>query len=83
MDTTTILITIGSVICVKAFTLVGLWLRLRWRSRREQYRRDYLLGIAEKVTAGSRVEVDDQDRDGHRLRVSISRAERHREDAAA
>ncbi|MFD5848169.1 hypothetical protein [Streptomyces chartreusis] len=83
MDPTTIAITIGSVITVKTFALWGLWLRLRWRSRREQYRHDYLLGIAEKVAAGSRVELDDQDGDGHRLRVSISRAQGHKEDAAA
>ncbi|WP_329359692.1 hypothetical protein [Streptomyces anulatus] len=83
MDTTTIVITVGSVISVKAFALWGLWLRLRWRSRREQYRHDYLLGIAEKVAVGSRVELDDHDCDGHRLRVSICRAEERREDAAA
>ncbi|MGQ4465261.1 hypothetical protein ACN6LC_004662 [Streptomyces violaceoruber] len=82
MDTTTIVITIGSVVSVKAFALWGLWLRLRWRSRRDQYRHDYLLGITEKVAVGSRVELDDQDRDGHRLRVSISRTDGHREDAA-
>ncbi|MYW12621.1 hypothetical protein GT034_30380 [Streptomyces sp. SID2563] len=82
MDTTTVAITIGSVISTKAFALWRLWLRLRWRSRREQDRQDYLLGIAEKVAAGSRVELDDQDRDGHRLRVSIFHVEAHKEDTA-
>jgi len=81
MDTTTIVIAVGSVVTAKAFALWGLWLRLRWRARREQCRHEYLLGIAEKVAAGSRVEVDDQDRDGCRLLVSISRAGGHKEDA--
>ncbi|AZQ40040.1 hypothetical protein EJ357_47175 [Streptomyces cyaneochromogenes] len=83
MDTTTAVITIGSIITVKALALWGLWLRLRWRAHREQCRHDYLLGIAEKAAAGSRVELDDQDRDGRRLRVSISRDRGQREDAAA
>lgn len=83
MDTTTVVITIGSVITAKAFALWGLWLRLRWRARREQSRHDYLLGIAEKVADGSRVEFDDQHRDGHRVRVRISRARGQGEDAAA
>ncbi|MEU6211792.1 hypothetical protein ABZ891_18005 [Streptomyces sp. NPDC047023] len=75
MDTTTIVITVGSVISAKICALCGLWLRLRWRSRREQSRHDYLLGIAENVAAGCRLELDDQDRDGRRVRVSISRTE--------
>ncbi|MCX5278303.1 hypothetical protein [Streptomyces virginiae] len=83
MDTTTAVITIVSVITVKGFALWGLWLRLRWRAHREQCRHDYLLGIAEQVAAGIRVELDDQDRDGHRLRVSITRHEGPSEDAAA
>jgi hypothetical protein len=83
MDTTTIVITIGSVLSTKAFALWGLWLRLRWRSRREQYRHDYLLRIAEKAAVGSRVELGDQDGEGRWLWVRISRAEVHEEDAAA
>ncbi|MFJ5551193.1 hypothetical protein [Streptomyces sp. NPDC093225] len=83
MDTTTAVITIGSVITAKAFALCGLWLRLRWRAHREQRRHDYLLGIADKVVTGGLVELDDQDRDGQRLRVRISRPQEQGEGASA
>ncbi|MEV5899932.1 hypothetical protein [Streptomyces sp. NPDC052127] len=52
-------------------------------ARREQSRHDYLLGVAEAVAICGRVELDDQHRDGHRLRVKISRAPEHGADKAA
>lgn len=83
MDPAMIVITAVLFISAKVFVLWGLWLRLRWQARRERYRHDCLAGIAEKVKQGSRMEVDDQDQDGHRLRVTISRGVAQREDAAA
>jgi len=83
MDTTTAVIAIGSVIVTKAFALLGLWLRLRWRARRDRDRHVYLLRVAEKVADRGPVELEDQHRDGHRLRLKISRAPEKGEEKAA
>ncbi|MDT0450748.1 hypothetical protein [Streptomyces hesseae] len=69
MDTATAVTTIVTLTIAKVCAVAGLWLRLRWRHQ--------LLGIADAVAAGGRVEVDEQRGDGHgcgyRLRVTIIR----------
>ncbi|MGW7789497.1 hypothetical protein [Streptomyces tricolor] len=71
MDSVTTVIV--SIVTVKVFALLALWLRLRWQARRDQERHRYLLGVTEMVAARGRVELDDQHRDGHHLRVTITR----------
>lgn len=72
-----------SIVIAKVFTLLALWLRLHWRERREQQRQRYLLQVAETVVPDGKVELDDQDSDGHRLRVKITRTSVPGEDQAA
>lgn len=72
-----------STIAAKSCALLALWIRLRWRARREQQRQRYLLQVAETLARGGQVELDDQDGEGHRLQVKISRIPVPGEDQAA
>lgn len=81
MDPATTVIVL--IVTAKTFALLALWLRLRWQARREQDRHHYLLGVTEKVSAGDRVELNDQHRDGHLLHVTIIRTPAGGEDQTA
>ncbi|MGK5728915.1 hypothetical protein [Streptomyces sp. URMC 124] len=61
-----------STIIAKAFTLLALWLRLRWRACHEQQRQRYLLQVTKTVALDGQVELDDRDSDGQRLQVKIT-----------
>ncbi|MFE2689318.1 hypothetical protein [Streptomyces mirabilis] len=71
MDPTTAVIV--STVIAKACTLLALWIRLRWRARREQQRQRYLLQVTGTVAPGGQVELDDRDGEGNRLHVKITR----------
>ncbi|MEU5282101.1 hypothetical protein AB0G87_37460 [Streptomyces asoensis] len=72
-----------STVIANVCTLLALWLRLRWRARREQQRQRYLLQVTEAVVPDGQVEFDDRDGDGHRLHVKITRIPVQGEDQAA
>lgn len=71
MDPSTAVIV--STVIAKVCTLLALWIRLRWRARREQQRQRYLLEVTASVAPDGQVELEDRDRDGHRLHVKITR----------
>lgn len=81
MDPTTAVIVV--TVIAKACMLLALWIRLRWRARREQQRQRYLLQVAETVSPDGQVELDDRDGDGHRLHVRITRTPVPGEDQTA
>ncbi|MEV8063441.1 hypothetical protein AB0P37_45315 [Streptomyces antimycoticus] len=49
MDTATVILAIVSIVSGKVCLLVGLWLRLRWRTRHEQVQRQHLTSVTQSV----------------------------------
>lgn len=80
MDLTTAIIT---GVAIKVCGLLGLWMRLRWRSRHEQVERSYLDGLSGIAPAGCSWEVDDERGDGKRLRIRVTAAPAGGRDGAA
>ncbi|MGW6890350.1 hypothetical protein [Streptomyces chartreusis] len=54
--------------------LLGLWMRLRWRIRQAQAERAYLDGLTKAAAGGHSWEVDEQQVNGHRLRIRVNAA---------
>jgi hypothetical protein len=78
-----IVISVVSLVTVQISSVLGLWLRLRWRARTEQAQQDYLTRLSLE-SPGSRLEVDDVQGDGRRLRVCLTPAvTKQGEEAAA
>ncbi|MEU8786103.1 hypothetical protein [Streptomyces sp. NPDC048637] len=69
MDLTTVTVGIISIIVAKSFALLGLWMLLRWRVRREQIRCEHLTSAVEAVATGGQLEFDEQ-QGGLRLKIT-------------
>ncbi|MFH8492050.1 hypothetical protein [Streptomyces longisporoflavus] len=80
MDTTMLGLTVIPIVTSKMCLLLGLWLRLRWRTRHEQVQRQHLASVTSSVPDDSQVEVVEQRPDGFRVSIKItrSRAEKSR-----
>lgn len=64
-------IEIGAVVVLaQALGVLALWLRLRWRVRREQLRARAAVDLIKALSAGG--DVEEQRSDGSRLRLSVS-----------
>ncbi|WP_143658523.1 hypothetical protein [Embleya scabrispora] len=61
--------------------LAGLWLRLRWRATLDQERRAYVVGVVRQIAPGTRLDMDDQYANGHRVRVTLIRQPEPRDHA--
>lgn len=64
-----------AVIVVQGFSLVTLWLRLRWRTRQEEAHRRYVVAVLRALPADS--EIDERRVGGSLHKLTITR---HRED---
>ncbi|MFE2545085.1 hypothetical protein [Actinacidiphila glaucinigra] len=74
MNEATVVLAAVSIVTGKVSLLIGLWLRLRWRTRHEHVQRQVLTSVAESIPEGGQVEVLDRRPDGHCLRIKIIRA---------
>jgi hypothetical protein len=79
----TIVLPAAALAVAQICSLVGLWLRLRWRARTELAQQAQIVRLAREAP-GSRLLVEDDQGDGRRLRVCLTPTGtlRGREDAA-
>lgn len=73
MDMTTVIVTIASIVTGKVCVLIGLSMRLRWRTRHEQVQRQHLTSVAQSVGDTGDLEVVEHRPNGHTLRIKITR----------
>lgn len=83
MDQPTLIATVTSVVAAKACIVSTVWLRQHRRVRQDEARRMNLADVAERLPAGSRMELHEQWDDGHCVRMQITRDAPRRNGAAA
>nr|WP_158712981.1 hypothetical protein [Streptomyces flavovirens] len=69
MDQTAVTIMVISILTAKGCAVLGLWLRLRWRTQHELARQRFISEAVEALAVGGHLEFDTQSPDGHRVRV--------------
>lgn len=69
MDQTAVTIMVISILGAKGCAVLGLWMRLRWRTQHELVRQQCITEAVGAMTAGGELELDTQSPDGHRVRV--------------
>jgi hypothetical protein len=67
----TIVLPVAALTAAQICSLVGLWLRLRWRARTELAQQAHIARLATSAP-GSSLEVEDEQGDGRRLRVRLT-----------
>jgi hypothetical protein len=59
-----------ALVVVQGFSLIALWLRLRWRLKQEQVHRQYAVAVTRAIRDGGQVDMDLVD--GSSLRIMVT-----------
>ncbi|MCX5215577.1 hypothetical protein OG689_41220 [Kitasatospora sp. NBC_00240] len=75
MSTATVVVSIVSIVTGKVCVLIGLWLRLRWRTRHEQVQRRHLASVTGSIAEDGKVEIVEHRPDGHSIHIQVVRGQ--------
>jgi hypothetical protein len=67
-----------ALVVVQAFSLIALWLRLRWRLKQEHVHRQYVVAVTRAIREGGQLDMDLVD--GSSLRIMVTPGGRAEDD---